>query len=67
MQWSDGEDFEVKKPVWLGDWATAIFGISAIFSTGTRYYSSCDTIPGVVENANLHRSSRIAVLVTGQL
>ena len=30
MMWSDRDDFEVKKPQWMGDWATASFRILAI-------------------------------------
>jgi hypothetical protein len=63
LQWTEGEDFEVKKPEWLGDWATASF-----WSFG-NFRLILDTIPpvisvrGIVENANLQRSDRIAVLV----
>jgi hypothetical protein len=63
MQWAEGEEFEVKKPVWLGDWATSSFRSFGNFSLLLDTIPPTIRIPGVVENANLQRSSRIAVLV----
>jgi hypothetical protein len=64
MLWENGEDFDVKKPAWLGDWATATFQRFGNFSLVTDTVAPVIRIPGTVENANLQRSSRIAVLVT---
>ena len=64
MMWSDREDFEVKKPQWLGDWATASFRNFGNFALILDTLPPVIRIPGVVENANLKRSSRIAVVVT---
>jgi murein DD-endopeptidase MepM/ murein hydrolase activator NlpD len=63
MQWMEGEDFEVRKPEWLGDWATAGFRSFGNFSLVLDTVPPVIHIPGVVENANLQRSSRIAVVV----
>ena len=64
MIWSDRADFEVKKPQWMGDWATASFRNFGNFALTLDTVPPVIRIPGVVENANLKRSSRIAVLVT---
>jgi hypothetical protein len=64
MMWSEGEDFEIKKPQWLGDWATASFRSFGNFSLTLDTIPPVIRIPGVVENANLKRSSRIAIIVT---
>jgi murein DD-endopeptidase MepM/ murein hydrolase activator NlpD len=64
MEWRDKNDFEDKKPQWLGDWATASFR-----SFGT-FYLVLDTVapviqfPGISEGANLQQSSRIQVVVS---
>ena len=63
MQWLDKDDFEVKKPEWLGDWATASFRSFGNFNLVLDTIAPTIRIPGIVENANLHRSSRIAILV----
>ena len=63
MQWSDGEDFEVKKPQWLGDWATCSFRSFGNFQLVLDTLAPVIRVPGIVENANLRRSSRIAVIV----
>ncbi|HXB28528.1 MAG TPA: M23 family metallopeptidase [Puia sp.] len=63
MQWTDGEDFEVEKPEWLGDWATASFWNFGNFRLVLDTIPPVISIPGVVENANLQRSTRIAVTV----
>jgi len=63
MRWSEGDDFEVKKPVWLGDWATASFRNFGTFCLVLDTIPPTIRVPGVVENANLQRSSRIVVLV----
>jgi len=64
MMWSDGEDYEVKKPQWMGDWATAGFRSFGNFSLTIDTIPPVIRIPGIVENANLKRSSRIAIIVT---
>ena len=64
MMWSDREDFEVKKPQWMGDWATASFRNFGNFALVLDTLPPVIRIPGVVENANLRRSSRIVVVVT---
>jgi len=64
MQWFDPQGYEVKKPAWLGDWATAGFKNFGNFQLVLDTVSPIIRFPGIVENANLHRSSRIAVLVT---
>jgi len=63
MRWKDDEDFEVKKPAWLGDWATSSFRSFGNFSLILDTIPPVIRIPGIVENANLQRSSRIVVLV----
>jgi murein DD-endopeptidase MepM/ murein hydrolase activator NlpD len=63
MQWTDGDDFEIRKPTWLGDWATASFRTFGSFCLVLDTLPPVIRIPGVVENANLQRSSRIAVLI----
>jgi hypothetical protein len=63
MQWSGGDDLEIRKPLWLGEWATATFRSFGTFSLVLDTIPPTIRIPGVVENTNLHRSSRIAVLV----
>jgi hypothetical protein len=63
MRWANGEDFDVKKPAWLGDWATASFRSFGNFSLILDTIPPVVRIPGMVENANLQRSSRIVVLV----
>ena len=63
MQWIDGSDFEVKKPDWLGEWATASFRSFGNFRLVLDTEAPLIRIPGVVENANLQRSNRIAVVV----
>ena len=63
MQWFDKEDGEVKKVQWQGDWATASFRNFGNFQLVTDTEPPSISIPGIAENANLQRSSRIAVLV----
>jgi hypothetical protein len=63
MRWSEGDDFEVKKPEWLGDWATASFRNFGTFSLVVDTVPPTIRVPGIIENANLHRNSRIAVSV----
>lgn len=63
MEWLDGEKFEVRKPEWLGDWATASFRSFGNFGLVLDTVPPIIRLPGIVENANLSRSSRIAVLV----
>jgi hypothetical protein len=63
LEWNDGEDFEVRKPEWLGDWATAGFRTFGNFQLVLDTLSPLIRIPGIVENANLRRSTRIVVLV----
>jgi len=64
MIWENKEDYDVKKPAWLGDWATATFQRFGNFSLVLDTVPPIIRIPGTVENANLQRSSRIAVVVT---
>ena len=64
MEWINGEDFEVKKPEWLGEWATGSFRSFGFFRLVLDTEPPLIRIPGVVENANLQRSSRIAVVIT---
>jgi hypothetical protein len=63
MRWSDRNDFEVKKPVWLNEWATAAFRSFGTFSLVLDTIPPAIRIPGVVENENLDRFSRLVVLV----
>ena len=63
MQWTEASDFDVKKPAWLGEWATAAFRSFGNFSLVLDTIPPVIRIPGAVENANLQRSSRIGVLV----
>jgi Peptidase family M23 len=63
MQWMDGEDFEVRKPEWMGDWATASFRSFGYFGLVLDTVPPVIRIPGLVENASLQRSSRIVVVV----
>jgi hypothetical protein len=62
--WADGDDFEVKKPQWMGEWAAASFWRFGNFALAIDTIPPVIRVPGVVENANLHKSTRIAVLVT---
>ena len=64
LMWITGEDYEVKKPQWLGDWATAGFRSFGNFALALDTLPPVIRIPAVIEGANLKRSSRIAVLVT---
>ena len=63
MQWSDGDDFEVVRPVWLDDWATAAFRNFGSFCLVLDTIPPVIRVPGLSENANLQRSSHITVLV----
>ena len=63
MQWTDGLDSEVRKPDWLGDWATASFRSFGNFSLVLDTVPPVIKIPGVAENANLQHSNRLVVLV----
>ena len=63
MQWKEGEESEVKKPEWLGEWATATFRNLGTFSLVLDTLPPVIRIPGIVENANLSRASRIALFV----
>ena len=63
MMWVGGEDFEVKRPEWLGDWATAAFRSFGNFGLVLDTIPPVIHVPGVIENANLQRSSRITVFV----
>lgn len=64
MQWFDKGNEEVRKVQWQGDWATAAFrnfgNFQLIYDTEPPVIS----IPGIAENANLQRSSRIAIVIT---
>jgi hypothetical protein len=59
-----GQDLEVKKPEWLGDWATAGFWNFGVFGLVIDTVPPVIRIPGIVENANLQRINRIAVVIT---
>jgi murein DD-endopeptidase MepM/ murein hydrolase activator NlpD len=63
LQWIDGQDFEVKKPEWQGDWATASFRNFGNFRLVLDTEPPLIRVPGVIENANLQRSSRMVVFV----
>jgi len=63
MQWSDGPETEIKRPVWLGNWATAAFRSFGSFSLVLDTLPPVIRILGVAENANLQNSSRLVVLV----
>ncbi|MDP4212173.1 MAG: M23 family metallopeptidase [Bacteroidota bacterium] len=63
MQWFSRDDEEVKRVEWQGDWATASFLSFGDFQLVNDTEAPQISFPGIVENANLSRSSRIAVLV----
>jgi hypothetical protein len=63
MQWFDKEDADVKKVEWQGDWATAAFQSFGDFQLINDTEPPAISFPGIIENANLERSSRIAVVV----
>ncbi len=64
MKWSEGKDFEVEKPAWMGEWATCSFRSFGTFSLVLDTVPPFIQIPGVPENANLHNSKHIVVLVS---
>src|SRR5450432_227953 len=64
MIWIDGDDFDVKKPQWMGEWATSSFRTFGSFALTIDSIAPIIRVPGVVDNANLKRSTRIAILVT---
>jgi hypothetical protein len=63
MRWANGDDFDVKKPAWLGDWATASFRSFGNFSLVLDTIPPVIRIPGIADNASLQRSSRIVILI----
>ena len=63
LQWTEGSEFEVKKPLWMGDWATGAFRNFGTFSLVLDTVPPTIRIPGIAENANLRRSQRLSVLV----
>jgi hypothetical protein len=63
IKWSDGNDFEVKKPIWMGEWATGTFRNFGTFSLVLDTVPPTIIIPGIAENANLRRSRHISVLI----
>jgi hypothetical protein len=63
LQWSDGSEFEVKKPVWMGDWATGVFRNFGTFSLVLDTVPPTIRIPGIMENANLRKSHHLTVLI----
>lgn len=63
MQWFNRDDEEVKRVEWQGDWATASFRNFGDFQLVSDTEPPQISFAGIVENANLGRSSRIAVLV----
>jgi Peptidase family M23 len=64
LMWMDGDDFDVKKPQWMGEWATASFRSFGNFALALDTIPPVIRTPGFVENANLKKNTRIAVLVT---
>jgi hypothetical protein len=63
LQRLDGQDFEIKKPDWQGEWATASFSNFGIFCLVLDTVPPVIRIPGMFGNVNLNRSSRIVVFV----
>ncbi|HVU83715.1 MAG TPA: M23 family metallopeptidase, partial [Puia sp.] len=63
MQRFDREEGEVKKVQWQGNWATAAFRSFGNFQLVVDTTAPSISIPGIAENANLQRSSRLAILV----
>lgn len=63
MQWFTRDEEEVKRVEWQGDWATASFRNFGDFQLVSDTEPPQISFAGIVENANLGRSSRIAVLV----
>jgi len=63
MQWFNEDDYEVKKPEWLGEWASSSFRSFGNFRLMLDTIPPVIRIPGIVDNANLQRSNRIAVVV----
>jgi murein DD-endopeptidase MepM/ murein hydrolase activator NlpD len=63
MQCFDKSDYTVKKPNWLGEWATASFRNFGNFRLVVDTIPPDIIVPGIVDNSNLSRSSRIAIIV----
>ena len=63
VQWLDDKDFEVKKPEWLGEWATCTFRTFGIFRLVLDTIPPLINLPGMVENGRMQRSSKIVVLI----
>lgn len=63
MQWFDGKEFEVKKPEWQGDWATASFRNLGNFRLILDTEPPLIHLPGLVENTNLGSTNQIIILV----
>jgi hypothetical protein len=63
LQWSAGEESDVKKPEWLGDWATAVFRSFGNFQLVLDTVPPVIRIPGFIENANLQNRPQISVVV----
>jgi murein DD-endopeptidase MepM/ murein hydrolase activator NlpD len=63
MQWFSKENGEVKKVQWQDGWATAAFRNFGNFQLVTDTEPPSISIPGIAENANLQKSSHIAVRV----
>ena len=62
MQWQEGGSMDVKKPVWLGEWATAAWKNFGGFQLIQDTVPPTIRLPGVTENANLQKSTRILIL-----
>jgi hypothetical protein len=63
MEWMDKSEFDVRKVEWQGDWATTAFRSFGAFQLVMDTVPPEISFPGIAENANLQRSSRIAVVV----
>ena len=63
IAWFDKEDLEVKKPAWLGEWATSSFRSFGNFCLLQDTVPPIIRVAGVTENANLKASSRIAIVI----
>jgi murein DD-endopeptidase MepM/ murein hydrolase activator NlpD len=63
LEWVDKDEFEVKKPEWHGDWATAGFRSFGSFRLILDTEPPLIRVPDIVENANLEKAIQIVVLV----
>ena len=63
MEWTDGKDYEVKKPDWAGEWATSSFRSFGDFRLVSDTIPPVIRVSGVAENKKMQKSSRIIVFV----